>query len=84
MKYLYVCVKGIFKLNYSLSTPTAALFAPYFLSSITSTPLATLDHLDKLASTVNLQKILKKAKNADESDVREAWIQKFHEEIKDD
>tara|TARA_B100000029_G_C17583690_1_gene960472 strand:+ start:815 stop:1681 length:867 start_codon:yes stop_codon:yes gene_type:complete len=66
-----------------ISLVIGALFAPYFLSSITSTPLATLDHLDKLASTVNLQKILKKAKNADESDVREAWIQKFHEEIKE-
>ena len=64
-----------------ISLVVGALFAPYLLSSITSTSLSTLDHLDKLATTDTLQKILEKAKNADELDVRGAWIEKFHEEI---
>lgn len=64
-----------------ISLVVGALFAPYLLSSITPTSLSTLDHLDKLATTATLQKILEKAKNADELDVRGAWIEKFHEEI---
>ena len=64
-----------------ISLVVGSLFAPYLLSSITPTSLSTLDHLDKLATNDTLQKILEKAKNADELDVREAWIEKFHEEI---
>ena len=64
-----------------ISLVIGALFAPYLLSSITPTSLSTLDHLDKLATNDTLQKILEKAKNADEIDVREAWIDNFHEEI---
>jgi len=63
-----------------VSFVVGAFIAPYFLSSITSISLSTLDHLDKLATTDTLKKILQKAKNADETDVRDAWVEKFWEE----
>ena len=57
-----------------------ALVAPYLLSTSSKTTLSNLNHLDELATTDSLKKALREAKAADESELREAWLETFWEE----